>query len=470
MDTSRFDQAVELFRDICLELLEEKEDFVDVETDAFKISLDVLRKALGYALTAFDDRLFKAGGLGASKSRERRRIISLCGEVSFTRRRYTQNGSTYVPLDEILALSSRSRLSPAATCEITRLALDMSYQKVADTFRRVSGVAISKPAVGEAICATASELDVASSPDKKKALTTLYCEADGIWVALQHTKKARLTAARHNQVLPRKQEVCLATDYEGKTVGSCGENTRINAHYLVSLEGHDAFWRQVEDNYQKRFDTTSINTTLFATDGESGYINGASYLPGRVIHILDRFHVFRNVRALTGPDIAPEIIALLCARKLEGALLHLGGYRNYYRTLGNYKLAKDIQKLMKYLVKWQDAILAGLIFSLGSCEGSNAHVVAARTKTCGRAWSVRRLGALVSLLAWTHSGYDLPKIRRRQIPVLKPEDPPEAPAADKQLSKPETKSSGAAYYHQVTSTDELVADIASSWQDNYRFI
>ena len=470
MDTNRLDEAVELFRDICIELLEEKEDFVDVETESFSMSLEVLRRALGAALEVFDDHLFEHKGFGVVKSKEQRRVISLCGEVSFCRRRYTQGDSTHVPLDEILALAPRSRLSPAATYEITTLALDMSYQKVADAFERISGVRISKPTVGDAIVATAAELDLTTAPDKKKVLSTLYCEADGIWVALQHTKKARLAAAKHNKVLPRKQEVCLATDYEGKAKSNPGTTTRINAHYLVSVDGHDAFWEQVEANYQQRFDTASISTTLFSTDGESGYSIGQNYLPGHVIHLLDRFHVFRNVRLLTNPDIASEIITLLCARKLEGALLHLGGYRDYYRCQGNHKMTKDIQKLMKYLVRWRDAILAGLIFSLGSCEGSNAHVIAARTKTCGRAWSVRRLKALVSLLAWTHSGSNLPRIRRHQETVLRPECILDGASADEVLSESGTKSSGPAYYHQATSTDKLIADIALSWQDNYRFI
>jgi len=470
MNTNRLDEAVELFGDICLELLEEKEDFVDVESEGFKIALEVLRRGLGSALEAFDNRLFEQKISGQVKSKERRSIISLCGEVSFTRRRYTQNGSTHVPLDEILALSSRSRLSPAATYEITMLALDMSYQKVADAFRRISGVTISKPSVGEAIVATASELGAGCAPDKKKALTTLYCEADGIWVALQHTKKAKLAAAQRNRTLPRKQEVCLATDYEGKTKDGRGVVHRLDAHYIASTDGHDSFWECVQDNYQQRFDTASITTTLFATDAESAYCIGQNYLPGHVIHILDRFHVFKCVRDLTNPDIAPEIIALLCARKLEGALLHLGGYRDYYRSAHNFKIAKDIQKLMKYLVKWQDAILAGIIFSLGSCEGSNAHVIAARTKTCGRSWSPRRLSALVGLLAWTHSGCDLPKIRRHQVQVLGLRQSPDTACIEKVSLDLDRKTSGATYYHQATSTDELVADLSSSWQDNYKFI
>ena len=473
MNTNRFDGAVECVTELCLELLAQKEDFVDVELASFRLVSDILRKAIGLALERFDDELFESKAVpGSVKSKERRRVVSLCGEISFCRRRYQEGDSSHLPLDEILTLSPRARLSPAAIFEITSLALDLSYQKTAAAFERISGVRISKPSVGEAIVATASALGFEQESSKKKAVKELMCEADGIWVALQHTKTSRLKAARQGVCLPRKAEVSLAVDYEGKKKDAYGKRIRINPYYHVSLEGKEVLWESVQKSIEARFDTSRIHRTLFATDGEAAYVAGKHLLPGHVTHLYDRWHVFKIVRDLTNSDISPEIISLLCARRLDGALLHLGGYRDAYRQESDFKTAKNIQKLMKFLVKWENEILAGLIYSLGTCEGSNAHVIAARCKRLGRSWSRRRLSALCKLLGHIHSGGQIPKIRRVAKLVLVERKPTSEPAV---LPPPDNSARkyevcGNHYYHQAQFSDEQIASKVHSWKNEWKYI
>jgi hypothetical protein len=469
MNTSRFDEAVECLTDLCQELLASKEDFVDVEVEAVALGNNILRRAIAQALERFDDELFESKTLsGKVKGREKRTVLSLCGEITFYRRRYQRSEGSYLPLDEILALTPRSRLSPAATFELCSLALDLSYQKTADAFKRRSGITISKPVVGEAIVASASALGFENAVEKKKAIRTLCCEADGIWVSLQHTKARRLASTRKDLLLPRKTEVSLAVDYEGKHKDRWGKTTRINPHYHVSLDGKKVLWDRVEASLDTRFE---VGYTLLATDGEAGYVAGKNRLPGRVTHLYDRYHVFKIVRDLTNPDISPEIIALLSARRLDGALLHLGGYRDAYRQDKEFKIAKDIQKLMKFLVKWEREILAGLTHSLGTCEGSNAHVIAARCKRLGRSWGKRRLGALCELLAHTHSGREIPKIRRRTTPLLQTGIATEVPVlSPSDNTARRYEANGNHYYHQGRFSDEGVASFVNSWKDEARYI
>jgi hypothetical protein len=473
VNTNRFDSAVECVTELCLELLTQKEDFVDVEQAAYRMVSDILCKALGQSLERFDETLYKSKTIaGKVKSREKRSVISLCGEVVFYRRRYQERSHSYLPLDEILALTPRSRLSPATTFELCSLALNLSYKKAAEVFERRSGVHISKPSVGEAVVASACALSGKDTSCKKKAIETLMCEADGVWVALQHNKASRLRASQQNENLAKKTEVSLAVDYAGKQKDRWDKTARLNPHYHISLSGKEVLWDKVSSSIEARFETSSIRHTLFATDGEAGYVAGKERLPGHVIHIYDRYHVFKIVRDLTGPDISCEIISLLCARHLKGALLHLSGYRDFFRANKDFKTAKNIQKLMKFLIKWDREILAGLSYSLGTCEGSNAHVIAARCKTLGRAWGRRRLEAICLLLAYTHSGYSLPKVKREAAQSLMTEPAPSQLAV---LKKDDSVSSSVSatnttYYHQAHFSDEWVAQLLHSWNDDVRII
>jgi len=471
MDSTKFEVAVQAIRSLCLDLLVEKEDFIDVEQASFRMALDILTQGLGQALSDFDDRLHKSGSIkGVVKAKEKRSVLSLCGEVKFCRRRYKTKDSSHLPLDEILALSPKTRLSPASLWWVSTLALTSSYQKAADEFERITNVSISKVAVGEALVTTARLLKGSFDGSERAALSRLCVEADGIWVALQHSKASRLKAAAQGLRLPCRQEVCLGLDYAGKQTDKYGVTHRINPAYYVSLEGHQDFWAGYTQSIDARY--RQVKVTLFSSDGEAGYTAGKDLLPGKVIHLYDRWHVFRRVRDLTEPDSAPEIISCLCAKRMDAALLHLSGYRDFYQETNQYKQAKMTQKLMKFLIRWQKEILAGLSYSLGSCEGANAHVIAARCKTLGRSWSPRRLGAITALLAHTHSKGEIPKLRRSFPCVLAPPPktlPQEIPTCSKDANTKESQKQ-CGYYHEARFSDEWVASRVHSWQDDLRMI
>jgi hypothetical protein len=464
MNANKFDAVCEILTEVFSEFLSEREDFCDVEADAFDFARKVTAVSLGRALEEFDDYLHKSGEFGRVKSKEKRSIITKSGEVSFRRRRYLKRDSSHIPLDEILALSTSSRLSPLATFEITTLALDLSYQKAANAFERTSGVKISKPAVGEAICVTAKAIEHKSEMPEKKSVLSLSVEGDGVWISLQHKFEARRQMAKRGVHLPRWQEVSLGCVYEGKERISPKRTVRINPVYTHSLSGHDDFWEKMSADIESRYCAQGLTATLLGTDGEAGYVRGRDYLPGRVIHSLDTWHVFRTVRTLARQDVSPEIIALIQARKLDGALLHLSGYRDVFRQEGKHKRAKDIQKLIKYLVKWEREILNGLTFSLGSIEGSISHVIAARCKTLGRSWSKRRLDGIVTCLTYIHSGNALPKRRRKQEMLLcipaKQEDTDMPASVEIKKLNALTESH---YYHQSFTKREGVRSAICEW-------
>ena len=464
MNATKFDAVVDIFTEVFSEFLSQREDLCDVEADAFDFARKATAVSLGHALEVFDDHLHKSGEFGRVKSKEKRSIVTKSGEVSFRRRRYQKDGGSYIPLDDILALSPSSRLSPLANFEITTLALDLSYQKASDAFERTSGVKISKPTVGEAICATAKIIECSRTPPKKKSVLSLCAEGDGVWISLQHKFEARKRAHKKNIVLPKWQEVALGCVYEGKSKLSPKQTVRINPTYTHSLSGHDDFWEKMSAGIESRYCIQGLTTTLLGTDGEAGYVRGRDYLPGRVIHSLDRWHVFRTVRQLAKQDVAPEIIALLKAKRLDGALLHLGGYRDVFRQEGRHRRSKDIQKLMKYMVKWEREILNGLTFSLGSIEGSISHVVTARCKTLGRSWSRKRLDAILTCLTHIHSGNALPKGCRKQevllcMPAKQENTDILASIEIRKLNAP-TESH---YYHQSFTKRDGVRSAINEW-------
>jgi hypothetical protein len=464
MNTNKFDSACEIFTEVFSEFLSTKEDFCDVEIEVFDFVRKVSAKSLGTALEVFDDSLHASGGFGRVKAKEKRSIITRSGEVTFRRRRYIKESSSHIPLDEILALPANSRLSPLANFEITTLGLDLSYEKAALAFERISGVRVSKPIIGEAICSTAAIIEDAPATVEKRKVLSLVVEGDGVWVPLQHKFEARKRAAEENVRLPRKQEVSLGCVYEGKTKVSSQRVVRINPRFSHSLAGHGAFWETMGQSIERHYCIQALTTTLLGTDGEAGYMRGRDYLPGRVIHSLDAWHVFRTVRILAKQDVSPEIIALLKARRLDGALLHLGNYRAVFKQEGKHRRAKDIQKLMKYLVKWESEILNGLSFSLGSIEGSISHVVAARCKTLGRSWSKRRLSAIVTCLTHIHSGNKLPLRRKKQDLLF------QIPLEQEGISEPATieirklnAKTESHYYHQSRFSNEWSRSTINEW-------
>ena len=126
----------------CLERITRFEDFARVETSAHEDVLKTLADAMSEALEIFDAQLFADRPEGwRVKDARSRSVLTEFGEVTFTRRVYTDEfGDRRTYLDEIVSLRPRKRLSPGAFGALALFGSEIPYERAAKMlFRHCSG-------------------------------------------------------------------------------------------------------------------------------------------------------------------------------------------------------------------------------------------------------------------------------------------------------------------------------------------
>jgi hypothetical protein len=378
-----------------------------------KSSKEIRAEALRLELRSFDDML--AGQVCTEhpdwrfKEYRKRTIITLAGKITYLRRIYTEpSGICHAYLDEVLGIRTRKRLSPDAFLWIVKMASDISFRKTAKAFYERTGAKISHWLVMEAIreegALILEELydrlagKARPVPDDKAprwSQDTLYAEYDGIHIPLQKPIHEQRRPRRLYERNRRKNsfELKVAVVYAGKDERGC----RGGAVHFASDEQPAYFWPLLAARVSQSYVPKDI-ATIYASHDAAGWCkdHGLCALApaAEVLCHLDAFHVNREVRRAFGTGKEAGYVAkLIYARRtkrlfcvLERVAAHAeeGTKRDRYLYLRDY-LKSNIALIER-----------GLNPSMGTMEGTNAHVYAARMKVWGGAWS--RAGALAMAL------------------------------------------------------------------------
>ncbi len=392
--------------EFCLERIGRFEDFEQAERSSHEDVLKTLADAMSEALEIFDERLFVDRPEGwRVKDTRPRSILTEFGEVAFTRRVYTDEfGDRRTYLDEIVSLRPRKRLSPGAFQALALFGAEIPYGRAAKMlFRHCVGDASAMTTMG-ALRETGDLLEVEAErrrrdlfdhgvlPAALRHSEELRVEADGIWVALQRARG-------------RGVEVKALCAYEGKSAGG-----RVGVVHHALVGAPKRFWEEGVAHLAGHYSLPSLKRCYTGSDGAKWCGALADHLHGpQVVHKLDPWHVNRAIRsAFPEPGDAAPLFDLLHAARL-GELLDVLRLR-LDTGIGD----EDKTRGLIGYIKNNRAAIEAVAPSMGTMEGTNAHLYAARMKVWGGAWSKEGASDMARIRSTLASGEALPVPAREQ--------------------------------------------------------
>jgi len=390
----------------CLERITRFEDFARVETSAHEDVLLTLADAMSDALEIFDAQLFSDRPEGwRVKDARSRSVLTEFGEVTFTRRIYLDEfGDRRSYLDEIVSLRPRKRLSPGAFGALALFGSEIPYERAAKMlFRHCSGDVSGMTTMG-VLRETGDLLEVQAEarrrelfdegllPSASRMSEEIRVEADGIWVAMQRARG-------------RGVEIKALCAYEDK---NAGRRVGVVHHALVGAPKR--FWEEGVAHLAGHYSLTSLKRCYTGSDGAKWCGALADHLHGpRIVHKLDPWHVNRAIKtAFPEPQDAAPLFEMLSAGRTDELLdvlrLRLDtGFGDEAKT----------RVLIGYIRNNRASIEADAP-SMGTMEGTQAHVYAARMKVWGGAWSREGASDMARIRSTLASGDALPVPVREQ--------------------------------------------------------
>ena len=377
--------------EFCLKRITRFEDFERAETSAHDDVLRTLADAMSEALEIFDERLFVDRPEGwRVKDARSRSILTEFGEVTFTRRVYTDEfGDRRTYIDEIVSLRPRKRLSPGAFQALVLFGSEIPYERAAKMlFRHCVGEVSAMTTMG-VLRETGDLLEVESEtrrrelfdegllPSASRMSEEIRVEADGIWVALQRARG-------------RGVEIKALCAYEDK---SAGRRVGVVHHALVGAPKR--FWEEGVAHLAGHYSLPSLKRCFTGSDGAKWCGALADHLHGpKIVHKLDPWHINRAIK-VAFPE--PQDAAPCHSQPADGT---------------TFSLELDGVPAGKTAI--YPASIEAEAPSMGTMEGTQAHLYAARMKVWGGAWSREGASDMARIRSTLASGDVLPVPVREQ--------------------------------------------------------
>lgn len=362
--------------------------------------------ALRKCLERFDLDLRECAPRGwSAHERASRTLVTLLGVVTFERTIYVDEfGRRRAWLDELLGMPPRSRLSACAFLWVAYRASELSYRKTAAEFAELTSASISHVTVMNVVHREGALLRESGAEfardGKRISQDALFVESDGLWVHLQekeHRGKALPRFLYEQARKTRSFELKIAALYAGKAKVAPGRYKR-GGLCLTCCDGDaDAFWERAWRMLVENYEEGDVGRIAVGGDGADwcGPERVEAKAPAgcAVDFTLDFFHVMKKItRAFPdGESPKSQWAVHLAVRGKGGALARMCS-----RVAAKMKAgaAKDkVLDLASYAANHASGIRPPRR-ELGTMEGTNAHVGAARLKGQGRSWSRRGAEAM----------------------------------------------------------------------------
>lgn len=342
------------------------------------------------------------------KGRESRTVITMVGAVTYCRTVFLdEHGRRRLWADELLDIPPKTAFMSDAFLWIAGAASEVSYHKAAAAFLERTGCTVSQVTVmrivhtaGALIRDALLNASVAAALEARTGSAIsqdrVFVEADGLWIHIQaetHRKKA-LTRPFYEQVRKRKsREMKCGVVYTGKSVKG-SKTVRGNARFAMLDGTAFEFWAAMGALIEREYEPADLECVWVGTDAGGWCVNCRI---GEVISSapnikcsLDPFHVMKAVeRALPKGGVRDWIAGLIYSRKFARTVKYS---KRYLTTLSGRRRDK-VRDMVSYL----ESNLPIIRFSeesMGTMEGANASVWAARMKNRGMAWSARGTEAM----------------------------------------------------------------------------
>lgn len=352
-------------------------------------------------------------------------IRTQLGPVRVRRRQYRgRDGSYRYLLDEALGMIRRSHITAGVIGKSLSLAVKMPFRQSAAVLEQVGRVILSHETirrlvgrVGKAVVSRMEQeveafLATGALPESQgRSAALLMTEADGVAVPLQRQAV-------------RKAEVKLGIAYEGWRTAGRGRYATINKTIFATTSPGAKYWAGMLLKLHRRYDLGQTDNVILGGDGAAWVRDGLTFLDGRFQ--LDRYHLFREMRAAFGADNESFYALRQCCEqgRLGEGLAILAKAR---KRSSDEESAERMVRLGRYLWDNRQGLrdyrldLAGMSNPLrrtGAIEGNVDKLLAKRLKRQGMSWSPAGLSWMVAVRILYLEGQFGPRLKQLAATTL----------------------------------------------------
>lgn len=347
----------------------------------------------------------KVAGLVLERRKDQRSLLTMCGELTYSRSYYQLRDGTYShPIDELLEVGKYQRISRETTEALAKEAAEGSYEKAGKV---VTGGAVSRQTVMKAVRSCEAKKEAVSEVRRVKVL---HIDADEDHVSLQNGK---------TRIVP------LISVYEGlEEIGGKKRKRhqcREVFHYSEEKYSED-FWDNAVNEIERRYDLT--DTVVYLHGDGAQWIKQGKENFKECRHVLDGYHKNKAKKAFFAGvkkgECLSEKSGLNRAFITGDQSLLLDIWRK--RMEQNPEYGESITEAMNYLynnlegisIRYQDREAR----NGGGTEPHVSHVLSSRLSSRPMGWSDKTLKHLVPILA-SRSGVQLiEKAADKTIPEI----------------------------------------------------
>lgn len=342
------------------------------------------------------------------KDRTKKHLLTSVGMIGFTHTRFEhkETGKTAYLLDQILGIQPHARISRDLECRLLEEAAQSSYRKAGYTASE------QDPVSGQTVMRHVHRLkcirQTNGQDQEKRRVKQLYVEADEDHIALQfHEKKGdikRFKGHGDNGRIIKLVYVHEGIETEGKR-RSLKHRKYFGGYYTG--EENKRLWEEVKEYIEEMYDTDSLETIYFQSDG-GGWMKKGMELLGADF-VLDEFHLKKYVKRMVRSTGEPEREAEVNDWIKEGKKKELEEWVKEKAAVLEEKEGKKLENSYGYIKRnWKGVRnrvgkKAGVLGS--STESHVSHVISARMSSRPMGWSKEGAKKLSFLrIYWKNGG------------------------------------------------------------------
>ena len=342
------------------------------------------------------------------KDRTKKHLLTSVGMIGFTHTRFEhkETGKTAYLLDQILGIQPHARISRDLECRLLEEAAQSSYRKAGYTASE------QDPVSGQTVMRHVHRLKCIRQENgqdqEKRRVKQLYVEADEDHIALQfHEKKGdikRFKGHGDNGRIIKLVYVYEGIETEGKR-RSLKHRKYFGGYYTG--EENKRLWEEVKEYIEETYDTDSLETIYFQSDG-GGWMKKGMELLGADF-VLDEFHLKKYVKRMVRSTGEPEREAEVNDWIKEGKKKELEEWEKEKAAVLEEKEGKKLENSYGYIKRnWKGVRnrvgkKAGVLGS--STESHVSHVISARMSSRPMGWSKEGAKKLSFLrIYWKNGG------------------------------------------------------------------
>jgi len=369
----------------------------------------------------------KCRGKMAGAGQRTKRVLSLLGEVSYTRSRYVCRAckAALYPADGLLGITGTSR-SPGVQRQVARLGAKETFREVAEDLKELLNLTLSRKdaeRIAEAVGADIETRDALERkriralppppPESPKNIETMYIEGDGTGAPMVPWE-VQGRKGKQPDGSARTREVKLGCVFTQTTLDAQGRPVRDPAStvFTGAIEDAAVFGQRLYAE-AVRYGLYSARRVVFLGDGAEWLRNLAETHFPMAVRIIDLYHAKEHVTALSKALFVKPLLAVRY-REQWWDLLDQGNIEAIIEQATRFLPAKrednrDAWREVNYLDKNKEQMRygtfreQGLFVGSGVIEAACRTIVAQRIKKSGMEWTVRGVNAIVALRCATQS-------------------------------------------------------------------